>query len=150
MRKAAKIFLLYILGLFVCSFILSLLNLANANIYVLNGFQKLNLMLLITIIGGIWALKLTLPKRPLKIFLIIYFSLWIVRIVLLFFASKIGEVHLFSRMYRADLIITNYYATVSRLDTPMPFIIFWLINHFFTNQEQEKNAVDDTGLPQNS
>ncbi len=142
MNKAAKVLLVYILALLVCSLILSWFNL---NTYYFNfaGQQiALSPIMVPTIIGGIIALRFTIPPASLKIFLIVYFSLWVLRYLVLYIASQLGEVHLFNKVFRFDIIIGSYYKTVSRLETPLPFVIYWFINFLFTNKQKPSTGED--------
>lgn len=95
-----------------------------------------------TIIGGLVALKFTLPPRSFRLFVIVYTILWILRFTFLYFANQIGELTILNRTYRFDLIIYNYYRNVSRLDTHLPFVMYWFINYLFTTvlKQQEKKA----------
>ena len=150
MSKPAKVLLAYYLLLGISSLIFSWLNI-HSFYYHYAGFKmELSPILIPTIIGGIIALHLTVPPRSLKIFLIVYFSLWAFRFLLLFAANRIGEAHIFNRVYRFDLIVGNYYRTVSRLDTHLPFVLFWFINYLFTvvlkpveNKEPEEEELLD-------
>jgi hypothetical protein len=139
MRAAAKVLLFYLLTLFVCSLILSWLNLTTFFITVNGKSVEVRTMMLITIVCGIWALKLTVKPHSLKVFLIVYTALWAFRFLVLAVANHIGEAHILGRAFRFDLIIGNYYATVSRLETPLPFVIFWLINYFFSAERKPGN-----------
>lgn len=145
MNKAAKVLLCYYLLLGICSLIFSWLNIHS--LYYLYAGQKMevNPIMIPTIIGGIIALKLTVPARSLKIFLIVYFGLWVLRFFLMYIANQIGEAHIFNRTYRFDLIIANYYRTVSRLDTHLPFVIFWFINYLFTVVLKPAEPDQETG-----
>ncbi|MBL0356306.1 MAG: hypothetical protein IPP72_05200 [Chitinophagaceae bacterium] len=132
MSKAAKVLICYYLLLGICSLIFSWLNI-HSYFYLYAGQKmELNPILIPTIIGGIIALKLTVPPRSLKVFLIVYIGLWVLRLILMYAANKIGEAYVFNRVYRFDLIVASYYKTVSRLDTHLPFVLFWFINYLFT------------------
>ncbi len=150
MSKPAKVLLFYYIFLGASSLILSLLHVHSTYYYMYAGKQmEFAPMIIPTIIGGIIALKLTIPLRSLKIFLIIYFSLWALRFTLLYIANKVGTVVIFSRLYHVDFIVANYYKTVSRLDTHLPFVTYWFINYFFTSgyfssdKKKEKAVAND-------
>ncbi len=143
MKKAAKVLGVYLLALLVCSLIFSWLGFKNvfSNYGGGIGGLELNIMTIPTIIGGIIALKLTVPLRSFKLFLVIYTILWCIRIILTYVGNQLGEVFIFGKPYHFDIIISNYYQTVSRLQTPLPFIIYWFINYLFTTiikQQPEK------------
>ena len=142
MSKAAKVLLVYYLFLGLSSLVFSLLK-----IHSVNGGNpsEFNPMWIPTIIGGLVALKLTIPSRSFRLFVIVYVILWIFRFTLLYIGSRVGEVTIFNRPYRIDLIFYNYYKNVSRLDTHLPFVLYWFINYLFTivvkqkeNEEQQE------------
>lgn len=134
MKKAVKVLVIYLAGLLVCSLIFSWLHINQ--IYLNFSISKLdnevNIMLIPTIIGGLIALRMTISAKSFKIFLLVYACLWVFRFIALYIGNQLGEVYIFGRAYRFDLIIFNYYQTVSRLQTPLPFIIYWFINYLFT------------------
>ncbi len=133
MKKAAKVLVIYLLGLLVCSLILKFFNISNfVNTVNDSRTTLLSPMMLLTILGGIISLKLTLSSKEFKVFLIIYASLWILRFLLIYLSDKINVVTIFNQSFHFEIIIPNYYSQVSRLATPLPFVTFWLVNHFFT------------------
>lgn len=138
MKKAAIVLTVYLLSLLIFSLIQNYLKENDA--FLTDGrIKALSPMMLVTIIGGIISLYITLPKSSFKIFIVVYSCLWVVRILMLSLADRIGEVMIFGRPFRFDLIIPSYYENVSRLGTPLPFIIFWFINYlFFTKLSAEK------------
>lgn len=139
MRKAVKVFILYIIFLLFCSLLLARLNINSDTREGQNVMFALQPIMIPTILGGLIALKLLIPKKTFRGFLIVYICLWTLRILVLYVGSEIGEVYLINRVYKLNLIIKNYYKTASRLDTPLPFIIFWFINYFYTKLYVENN-----------
>lgn len=131
-NKAAKVLLAYYLFMGSCSLIFSWLHIYNYPFYYVGQKVEFEPILIPTILGGIAALWLTVPLRSLKIFLLMYACLWILRISLLYVANTVKDFTIFHRMYRIDLIVNNYYKTVSRLDTHLPFVLFWFVNYLFT------------------
>ncbi len=133
MKKAVKVLFIYLLALLACSLLFNWLGIKSNFLNLAKGGMDIEVstMLIPTIIGGIVALKFTIPARSLKFFLVAYFSLWVLRLGIIYIANQLGEIHLFNRAYRFDLIIANYYKTVSRLDTPLPFVLYWFINYLF-------------------
>ncbi len=136
MNRAIKVFGIYLLFLIICSLIFNWLNISSDSYNVGASIYRVRPIMLPTVIGGIIALKYTVPQKQLKIFLIVYFFLWLFRYLILFAADNLGEVHFFNKTFRFDLIISNYYKTASRLETPLPFIIFWFIYYFYTSFEK--------------
>lgn len=132
MYKPIWVLTIYLAFLFVFSLLLSRLN--SLVFYIPLGGNKIevNVIMLLTILGGIICLKLTVSPGALKIFLIIYACLWIIRYVVLLVALHVKEVSLFGKVFHLYLIIPSYYSNVSRLGTPLPFIIFWFINNLFS------------------
>lgn len=142
MRKAVKVLTGYLFGLLLCSLLLKYYGIENyVNPLNDSRTQLLNPMMIITIAGGIISLWLTLPKKQLYLFLAIYVALWMLRFLVLFLADKIGTVVLMGNSYRLDVIIPNYYSSVSRLATPLPFVVFWLISYYFIGRSNAQEAV---------
>ncbi len=131
-KKAAKVLIVYYIFLGLSSLVFSLLNIHNYYIDYAGHPTELNPMWIPTIIGGLISLKLTIPPRSFKLFVIVYIILWILRFTMLYVGNKVGEVSIFNRPYRFDLIVYNYYKNVSRLDTHLPFVLYWFINYLFT------------------
>jgi hypothetical protein len=130
MKKAAIVLTIYLLSLLIFSLIQNYFKLNDA--FLTDGrIKAFSPMMLATIVGGLISLYITLPKSSFKIFIIVYSCLWVIRLVMLTLATNIGEVEIFNRPFRFDLIIPNYYENVSRLGTPLPFVIFWFINYLF-------------------
>ncbi len=143
MSKAAKVLLAYYIFLGVTSLIFSLLKIHK--IYFDYGGRptEFNPIWIPTIIGGLVALKLTLPPRSFKLFVIVYIILWILRFTLLYVGNTMGEMKLFGRPYRFDLIFYNYYKNVSRLDTHLPFVLYWFINYLFTKVVKQQETKEE-------
>lgn len=136
MKKAVKIFVAYILFLVACSFVFNKFNISSEHFTSDASIYSLRLIIVPTIIGGILALKYLVSPKTLRIFLVIYASLWALRYLFLFLGEQLGEVYLFNKSFRFDLIISSYYRTISRLETPLPFIIFWFIHYIFSKLEK--------------
>jgi len=141
MKKAVRILVIYLASLFIISLIFSFLGYNKIKFPYQGDIMIIKPMIFVTIIGGILALKASVTNRALKIFITVYSCLWVLRFGLTYFADQIGDAHILGRLFHFDLIIRNYYATVSRLDTPMPFVIFWFINYFFS---EKKNFSEST------
>jgi hypothetical protein len=67
----------------------------------------------------------------------------VIRITLLIIAAQIGLVSIMGRNFRFDLIIFNYYENVSRIATPLPFILYWFINYLLFDKKQEDTKSND-------
>ncbi len=147
MGKAAKVLLAYYIFLALVSLLFSLLNLKPIYFDYAGGGTEFNPIWVPTIIGGLIALKLTLPPRSFKLFVIVYTILWILRFILLYIGNKLGVVVLFDHPYHFEKIFYTYYKNVSRLDTHLPFVLYWFANYLFTiviKQQQEKKEEDNT------
>lgn len=149
-NKAAKVLLGYYLFMGGCSLIFSWLHIYNYPFVYAGQKVEFEPILIPTIVGGFAALWLTVPLRSLKIFLLIYVCLWVLRITLLYAANTIKDVTIFHRLYRIDLIVNNYYKTVSRLDTHLPFVLFWFVNYLFaTVLKQPAEQPEEVGTEEN-
>lgn len=145
--KPLRVLMLYYVFLGTCAVIFALLKWNHSLWFPYGGRQtEFNPIWIPTIIGGMVALRLTVPPRSFKLFVIVYSCLWILRFCLLYFANQIGEITVMHRSYRFDLIIYNYYKNVSRLDTHLPFVMYWFINYLFTivikQQEKKEETVE--------
>ena len=132
MRKAVKPFIYYYLVLGLFSLFFSLFKISSYPYYYAGIKMEFDPMMIPTIIGGIIVLKYTVSPYSLKIFVIVYAGLWALRLLMMYIATRIGEATVFGRTYRFDIIIGSYYKTVSRLDTHLPFVLFWFITYLFT------------------
>ena len=145
MKKAAKVLTVYLLFLLVFSFILSWLGLTDSFLNV-GRIKAFSPMMLATIVGGIISLYYTVTPKALKIFLIVYGCLWVIRIGMLYVANQIGIVTIGQQVFHFEIIIPNYYENVSRVGTPLPFVIFWFINYLFNNNQKPVSEEKDTSL----
>lgn len=145
MKKAAKVLTVYLLFLLVFSFILSWMGLTDSFLNV-GRIKAFSPMMLATIVGGIISLYYTVTPKALKIFLIVYGCLWVIRIGMLYLANQIGIVTIGQRVLHFEIIIPNYYENVSRIGTPLPFVIFWFINYLFNNNQNAVIEEKDTNL----
>ncbi len=145
MKKAAKVLMVYLLFLLVFSFILSWMGLTDSFLNV-GRIKAFSPMMLATIVGGIVSLYCTVTPKALKIFLIVYCCLWIIRIGMLYLAERIGIVTIGQRIFHFEIIIPNYYENVSRIGTPLPFVIFWFINYLFNNNQKTVTTEKDANL----
>jgi hypothetical protein len=134
MKRAANVLVIYLLSLLIFSLIFSWLGIRSTYLPMSELKTVLSPMMAVTVIGGFISLKYTVSPKSLYIFLVVYIFLWIFRFFMLYLANQIGEATIFNRTFRFDLIIPNYYENVSRIGTPLPFILFWFINYLFTNQ----------------
>ena len=145
MKKAAKVLTVYLLFLLVFSFILSWLGLTDSFLNV-GRIKAFSPIMLTTIVGGIISLYYTVTPKALKIFLIVYGCLWVIRIGMLYLANQIGIVTIGQRVFHFNIIIPIYYENVSRVGTPLPFVIFWFINYLFNNNQKPVTEEKDTSL----
>jgi hypothetical protein len=68
--------------------------------------------------------------------------LCILRYIIIYGSNQIANNNSGLHQIQFNVILTKYFASISRLDTPLPFIIFWFINYFFTGG-LKKEAVED-------
>ena len=131
MKKASKIFMIYLLSLLVLSLTFSWFGMPS---FVWNKIP-VNPMMVITVVGGIISLKKTVSFYSFKLFLKIYSGLWILGLVVIYTGNQIGDVFILNRHFKFDQILKYHYENFSRISTPLPFIIFWFINYIFSKQE---------------
>ena len=141
MKTASRILIVYLLSLLAFSL---LLNWAGIYNFIWNiGMLKIpvNFMTLLTVIGGVIALKYTVSFNSFKVFLKIYGCLWILEYIVIYTGNQIGEVFMLNRIFKFNEILKYHYQNYSRLSTPLPFITFWFINYIFSrpaiNKEKE-------------
>lgn len=143
MGKAAKVLLVYYIFLGASSLIFSLLRIESVYVNYAGRPMELNPMWIPIIIGGMIALKITIPPRSFRLFVLVYCLLWFLRFALLYAGNKLGQVTIFNRPYRFDLIFYNYYKSVSPLDTHLPFVLYWFINYLFTMVIKQQNKKEE-------
>lgn len=154
MSSAIKIFMIYLLSLIACSLLLSAIKYYGFYWYLFDIRFEFRIMTWVTLIGGIVALNQLVSKKALKIFLIIYFSLWLLRFLILYLSDVVGVVHFGGRAFHLNHIAPSYYRTVSRIETPLPFIIYWLVlyllNRFNLGASQGNEEIDNTATVANN
>jgi hypothetical protein len=146
MNKAARALILYLVSLLAFSLLVNLFDVKAIELpFSVNGKEnvKIQTMMLVTIFAGLICLKQLVSKKSFRVFVIIYSCLWVIRITLLIIAAQIGLVSIMGRNFRFDLIIFNYYENVSRIATPLPFILYWFINYLLFDKKQEDNKSND-------
>ena len=137
MKIASRILMLYLLLLIASSLIFSWLGIGTWAIPLLQHKVLITPSMIVTIFAGIIFLKYTVSSAAFRIFIIVYCSLWVFRLSIIYIGNQIGQTTIGHKNYNVDYIISNYYRFVSRLDTPLPFIIFGLINHIFSTPEKD-------------
>ena len=148
MGKAAKVLLAYYIFLALISLLFSVLGLKPYYFDYAGGTTEFNPIWIPTIIGGMIALKLTLPLRSFKLFVVVYVILWILRFLLLYAGNKLGVVEIFHRPYHFDKIFSTYYKNVSRLDTHLPFVLYWFANYLFTIVMKQQEKKEENTVPE--
>jgi len=59
-------------------------------------------------------------------------------LLILYVGTKMGAIQLGYKAFDFPAILTNYITFVFRLDTPLPFMFFWLVDYWFKNREMVK------------
>lgn len=136
MKKASRVLICYLIALIVSSLLFSWMGIENWSIPISNNKIFITPTMMVTIAGGFLSLWYTVSANSFRLFMIVYFTLWGVRLLLLFVGNQIGLTFIFNKNYNVDFIIGNYYRFVSRLDTPLPFIIFGLIDQLFSGHQK--------------
>ncbi len=137
MQKPLKIWGLYLGFILLISLLFSLSGISKSLVALASGKIIFTPVIIISIIGGFIAMRLTVQADAFRVFTIIYISLWLLRFLLLFAGNHIGQVNFAGKAYHVDFIISHYYENTSRLDTPLPFLLFWFVNYFFINDRPE-------------
>ncbi|MFM2360118.1 MAG: hypothetical protein RLY16_2111 [Bacteroidota bacterium] len=146
MNKAARALILYLVSLLAFSLLVNLFDVKSIELpFSVNGKEnvKIQTMMSVTIFAGLICLKQLVSQKSFRVFVIIYSCLWVIRITLLIIAAQIGLVSIMGRNFRFDLIIFNYYENVSRIATPLPFILYWFINYLLFDKKQEDTKSND-------
>lgn len=134
MKKAVKVWGGYLVSLLIISLFFSWVGLNSFMVEKGKLAIPVNPVIIATVIGGLISLKQIVSNRSFKTFIVIYLGLWILRYILIYSGNQIGEMSILHRKFRFDIILKNYYENIFRITTPMPFIIFWLIDFLFTNR----------------
>jgi len=134
MKKALPVLLIYLACLMLFYLMFRWLEILNWE-YLIADKIPLTALFIVAAIGGIIALKFTVSPASFRIFLYVYGGLWLLRLVILYLGTKMGAVQLGNKAFDIPAILTNYITFVFRLDTPLPFMFFWLLDYLFKNRE---------------
>jgi len=137
MKKNLLVLLIYLIYLLVFYLIFRWLEIANWQ-YLIAGKIPLTALFIVAAIGAIVALKFTVSQASFRIFLLVYGSLWMLRLIILYLGTKMGPVYLGNKAFDIPAILTNYFTFVFRLDTPLPFMFFWVIDYLFAKAQKNK------------
>jgi len=137
MKKVIPVLLIYLGCLLAFYFIFRWLGIADWE-YLIAGKIPLTALFIVAAIGGIIALKLTVSPASFRIFLYVYGGLWLLRLLTLYVGTKMAAIQPGNKAFDIPAILTNYITFVFRLDTPLPFMFFWLVDYFFKNREMVK------------
>jgi hypothetical protein len=140
MAKPVKVLMIYLFSLFAISLVLSWLKWTKFYIPLHGHKLEIETMMFFTIAGGIIALRKLVSSRALKVFLVIYVCLWLIRFGIIYLSFVVKDINVLGRVFHVDIITPSYYNTISRLATPLPFIIFWLINSLFNSSFLQGDA----------
>lgn len=141
MKKAAIVLIAYLLALFLFSLLFSWLGIKNFEVQISTIETLLKPMMIVTIIGGIISLYFTVSHRSFKIFLIAYCCLWALRYPINLAGEKIGEIVILNKHLRFDWFIFRYYDNITHICSPLAFLIFWFIDHFFIKTKATKENI---------
>jgi len=134
MKKALPVLLIYMGCLLIFYLIFRWLGITYWE-YLIADKIPITPLFIVAAIGGIIALKFTVSPASFKIFLLVYGGLWLLRLLILYVGTKMAPIHLGNKAFDIPAILTNYFTFVFRLDTPMPFMFFWLMDYLFKNRE---------------
>lgn len=158
MKKAAIILGCYLVILMITSLVCSSLGVKEFKAQQNTLATLSHPMMLATIVAGLTALRLVVSSKAFFIFVLVYSLLWILRYPVNVIGVQVGEIDIWGRKLRVDWMTFRYYDSVTRITTPLPFIIFWFINHFvellgksFTaNSPNQATDESNNGLDENS
>lgn len=85
--------------------------------------------------GGTLIMYFTIQKPFFKTFLIVYLSLWFIYFILKKVLPNIGVEDL---AFQSRIEV--FYQNITQLFTPLPFIVFWLLNRVFGTQNKSVAA----------
>jgi hypothetical protein len=139
MKRIFPVLLIYLISLLAIYLLLKGLGIANWN-YLIAAKIPITAFFIAAVIGGIVALKFTVSKASFRIFLLAYCSLWALRLFILYVGTKTAPIPLGHKTYDLPAILTNYFTFVFRLDTPLPFMFFLVIDYLFA--KGKKNTTD--------
>ena len=134
MKKVFSVLLVYLCFLLVFYFIFKWLHIANWE-YTIADKIPITALFIVATIGGIFALKFAVSPASFRIFLIVYSALWVLRLLILYWGTKMGAIQLGNKAFDIPSILTNYFTVVFRLDTPLPFMFFLLIDYLFVGRK---------------
>lgn len=128
--KPVKVFILYIVLFY---FILFIFDWLKATYFAVN-YHSLVIWLktFFLVAGGILIMYLTLEKSFFKTFLVIYLACWFLYFLLEKFLPYNG-VSLLNKQYGSNKIL-EVFLNATQLYTPLPFLVFWILNRVFLLQ----------------
>ena len=139
MKKKIAILLIYLCCLLLFYLITRWLGFAGWQ-YLIAGKIPITTLFIAATIGGIIALKFTVSPASFRVFLNVYGILWAMRLLILYAGTKLGVTHLGNRTLDMPAILTNYFTFIFRLDTPLPFMFFLLID-YLVNQTRKSTEI---------
>jgi hypothetical protein len=143
MKNIFSVLLIYLFSLFVFYFISRWLHIANWE-YTIADKIPITALFIVATIGAVIALKFVVSPASFRIFLIVYSALWMLRLLILYMDNKISPIQLGNKAFDISAILTNYFTFVFRLDTPLPFMFFLLIDYLF---KKPKKSTPDLQKP---
>lgn len=132
MRRSSKVLAVYLISLIMVSLIFSFMGIQSFEWNLAGELVETRYMLIVTILGGLIALYQVVTVVSFRIFVTVYIALWLFRFLIYYLVFKVGQIHLLGRDFNLHIIVPSYYSTVSRLETPLPFIIYWFVNYVVT------------------
>ncbi len=152
MKRAAIVLVCYLVSLLAFSLFFSWLGVREfkPNPSTLKTLQQP--MMLVTIIAGLIALRFTVSARSFMVFFIVYTCLWLIRIPVNYVISTAADNMHWLKKYALDWVLFKYYDSVTRICTPLPFVIYWFIIYFFDMVSKTFNKISagDTGNTNNT
>ena len=135
--KSVKSFIIYITVLYLCLLLIDWLKATYFAVDYHSFFIWFKTLFLVA--GGIAIMYMTLEKSFFKTFLIIYLPCWLLYFLLKHFLPVNGIQIAGSQFYSNELMAS--FLNFTQLYTPLPFLVFWLLNRVFVVAAKEK-AID--------
>ena len=129
--KPVRTFVILLLAFYAC---LLLLDFLKATVFLVNYHSSFTWFKTFFLVGGgIVIMYITLEKSFFKTFLVIYLSGWFVYFILKKFLPYTGVEQLNEQL--GGNKVMAFFLNLTQLYTPLPFILFWVINKVFKGEK---------------
>ena len=129
--KSNKVFFLLLLCMCVLLWCYSIVSI-HSTVKIPSIFGDIFLVLL-----GVFLMKFTLASTDFKTFLLLYGGVWLLYIILKIITVLISIIHLQSA-YHLFSEINKFYIRITFINTPLPFIFYWIFLKAFSSINDSK------------